>query len=80
MNCIVCATDIHDVFYTSVDHQGAIDTYCYGCYSRAVIDNYPGMHQPEGTKLVKPVCECGTKAIAGAGHSGWCPLFRKEFK
>lgn len=77
MNCIVCADEIHQMFYTSVGPTNQVDTYCYSCYHSAVLDNYPEM-KASGTKVVEEVCECGTKAKRGQNHSGWCDLFRQE--
>jgi hypothetical protein len=77
MNCLVCACDIYDVFYTDFDNQGNMDTYCFACYSKNVLDNYSGM-VPTGTPVAVK-CECGTKAKIGQHHSSWCQLYKKEF-
>jgi hypothetical protein len=80
MICLVCNDPIINMFYTAVDGKGNIETYCYNCYHRKILDNYTGMSEPEGINVAMPVCECGTKNRCGSGHSGWCPLFRKEFR
>lgn len=78
MNCLVCACDIYDVFYTDFDSQGNMDTYCFACYSKNVLDNHPGMVDGSGTKVIEK-CECGTKAKPSQNHSSWCNQYRKEF-
>ena len=78
VNCLICANDIYDVFYTTVDSQGNVDTLCFVCYSKNVLDNYQGMVNGGGTKMINK-CECGTQNPLGQGHSGWCLLYRKEF-
>ena len=77
MTCIVCMNPIAKTFYTSVDHRGVVDTYCFECYQKTIVDNYPNMVTNPLEVLQK--CECGTKAKVGQGHSSWCDLFRKEF-
>ena len=80
MNCLVCAEEIHNMFYTSVDTHGNLDIYCYSCYQRAILDNYLGIVDGGGTKVNQVSCECGTKSPMGQGHSNWCMLYRKEFQ
>lgn len=78
MNCLVCANDIDEYFYTAVDPKGNVDTYCFGCYQRAILDNYPGMVDGSGTKI-KVKCECGSKGPMGQSHSTWCDFYKREF-
>jgi hypothetical protein len=79
MNCLVCANEIQDVFYTTIDSHGNVDTLCYRCYQTSALDNYQDMKDGGGTKVVLDKCECGTKAPIGQGHSSWCQKYRKEF-
>lgn len=71
MNCLICANDIRNVFYTTVDSQGNVDTLCYKCYSISVLDNYPEMKDNGGTKVLS-ICECGKDKHGFASHSSWC--------
>jgi hypothetical protein len=76
MNCIVCANEIHHVFYTTVDNKGNIDTYCFGCYSVAILDNHEGMVDGGGTNF-GGTCECGKEKHGFASHSNWCDMAGK---
>lgn len=79
MTCIVCGDAIPKTFYTSVSANGNVDIYCFDCYSRAVLDNHPGMRDGGGTKVGEYRCECGSKAKPSQNHANWCDFFRKEF-
>lgn len=72
MNCLVCANEINGVFYSSLDHKGELEIYCYGCYQKVVLDNYPHMNA-QGTLVGGEKCECGKEKHGFASHSQWCP-------
>ena len=72
MNCLVCANDILDVFYSAFDNKGCLEIYCYRCYQKNVLESHPGMIDGGGTKLVIK-CECGKDKHGFAMHSNWCP-------
>lgn len=73
MNCMVCAATIDSVFYTTVNVNGLVETYCNVCYKLAVLDNYPGMVDGGGTFITPVKCECGKDKHGFANHSRWCP-------
>lgn len=71
MNCLVCADDIKDTFYASLDNVGNLETYCFRCYSKNVLDNYPDMIAAP-IKVKENGCECGKEKHGFASHSNWC--------
>jgi hypothetical protein len=73
MTCVVCMDAIKNMFYTSVDGRGQVDTYCYTCYHKAILDNYTGMKDGGGTKTNETKCECGSDRVGSPKHSNWCP-------